>query len=93
MRQTMNPQKGRTAMEPGLFTREWSGVEQRHQEFLKEAAIRTLIRNARADDPQPTHVSLRFSIVSTIGKVLRTFAHASPQPMGLGPRGFRDGLM
>ena len=80
-------------MEPGLFTREWSGVEQRRQEFLKEAAIRTLIRNARADEPQPTQVSLRSSIGSTLGKVVRAFAHVSAQPMGLGPRGFRDGLM
>ena len=80
-------------MEPGLFTREWSGVEQRRQEFLKEAAIRTLIRNARADEPQPTQVSLRSSIGSTLGKVVRAFAHTSAQPMGLGPRSFRDGLM
>ena len=79
-------------MEPGLFTREWSGVEQRRQEVLSEAATTRPLLNAYADDPHPTHISLRSTIRATIGKALRAFAHASAQPMGTGLRGIRDGL-
>ena len=80
-------------MEPGLFTREWSVVEQRRQELLDEVATTWLIRNARADDPPPPNMPPRFNVRSTLDKVLRAIAHASAQPMGLGPRGFRDGLL
>jgi hypothetical protein len=92
-RHSMNPQKGRTAMMPGLFSREAFVAEQRRQELLDEAAITRLIRNAQAVDPQPSKNSPRFNVKSAIDKVLKVVAHASGQPMRPGPRGFLDGLL
>ena len=80
-------------MMPGLFASEWSVAEQRRQELLDEAAAIRLIRNAREGNAQPARHSQRFRIGSILDKVLQVIGHAFAQPMGLGPRGFRDGLL
>jgi hypothetical protein len=75
-------------MQPGLFNREWSVVEQRRQELLAEVATTWLIRNALADDSLPAQKSPR----SRLGTATDIIVRVVSRPLGIGPRSLRDGL-
>ena len=79
-------------MQPGLFNREWSVVEQRRQELLAEVATTWLIRNALADNSLSTQESSRSRLGTATEMIVRAASRPSTRPLELGPRSLRDGL-
>lgn len=79
-------------MQPGLFNREWSVVEQRRQELLAEVATTWLIRNALADNSLSTQESSRSRLGTATDIIVRAVSRPSVRPLGSQPRSLRDGL-
>lgn len=80
-------------MDQRLFIREAAIAEMRRRDLLREAEATWQIRNAFADEPQPAPEPRRSRFGATFNTFIRVMSLASHQSMGLGPRGFRDGLL
>jgi hypothetical protein len=79
-------------MQPGLFNREWSVIEQRRQELLAEVATTWLIRNALADNSLSAQESSRSRLGTATDIIMRAVTRPSARPLGSQPCSLRDGL-